>query len=106
MILFSLLLNVLRNAFPGRQLHCKLINDLHFQSIIFHRLLLSSQRFIKSIEHHYASVAFFKQLNCMKEAQDKIMEREKNRQLELLEKVRNSSKMEELREKNKKLFNN
>ena len=48
----------------------------------------------------------FKQLNCMKEAQYKIMEREKNRQLELLEKVRNSSKMEELREKNKKLFNN
>jgi hypothetical protein len=48
----------------------------------------------------------FKQLNCMKEAQYKIMEREKNRQIELLEKVRNSSKMEELREKNKKLFNN
>ena len=42
----------------------------------------------------------------MKEAQYKIMEREKNRQIELLEKVRNSSKMEELREKNKKLFNN
>lgn len=47
----------------------------------------------------------FKQLNAMKEAQYKIMEREKNRQIELLEKVKSSSSFEQLKEKNKQLFN-
>lgn len=37
----------------------------------------------------------FKQLNCMKEAQYKIMEREKNRMVETLEKVKNSVKIED-----------
>jgi hypothetical protein len=54
----------------------------------------------------------FKQLNCMREAQYKIMEREKNRQAELLEKVRGSvnlqdagSAIEEMKRKNEQKFN-
>lgn len=47
----------------------------------------------------------FQQLNAMKEAQYKIMEREKNRQLELLGKVGGSAAIEQLKEKNKQLFN-
>lgn len=54
----------------------------------------------------------FKQLNCMREAQYKIMEREKNRQIELLEKVKGSVKiqdagsaLEEMRKKNEQRFN-
>ncbi|MBN8222110.1 MAG: FecR domain-containing protein [Spirochaetes bacterium] len=54
----------------------------------------------------------FKQLNCMREAQYKIMEREKNRQIELLEKVKGSVKIqdagsaiEEMRKKNEQRFN-
>ncbi len=54
----------------------------------------------------------FKQLNCMREAQYKIMEREKNRQIELLEKVKNSVKIqdagsaiEEMKKKNEQRFN-
>jgi hypothetical protein len=56
-------------------------------------------------------MALFKKLDVMREAQYKIMEREKNRQLELLEKVRNSvnidgksSSFEELKNKQNKLF--
>ena len=64
MVLFTLLLNVLWNAYTGRQLYCKLINDLHFQSIFF-LLLFSSQSFIKSIEHYYASITFLKQINTL-----------------------------------------
>lgn len=47
----------------------------------------------------------FKQLNAMKEEQYRILEREKNRQIELLEKVKGSVNIEQLKEKNKQLFN-
>jgi len=53
----------------------------------------------------------FKQLNCMKEAQYRIMEREKNRMAEALEKVKNSvniqdssSAIEEMKKKNAERF--
>ena len=51
----------------------------------------------------------FKKLNAMKEAQYRILEREKNRQIEALEKVRNSVKfdststLEKLRQQNQQL---
>jgi hypothetical protein len=47
----------------------------------------------------------FKQLNAMKEEQYRILEREKNRQLELLQKVKGSVNIDQLKEKNKQLFN-
>lgn len=47
----------------------------------------------------------FKQLNAMKEEQYRILEREKNRQIELLEKVKGSVNIDQLKEKNKQLFN-
>ena len=47
----------------------------------------------------------FKQLNAMREEQYRILEREKNRQIELLEKVKGSVNFDQLKEKNKQLFN-
>jgi hypothetical protein len=47
----------------------------------------------------------FQKLNTMREEQYRILEREKNRQIELLEKVKGSANFEQLREKNKQLFN-
>lgn len=47
----------------------------------------------------------FKQLNTMREEQYRILEREKNRQLELLQKVKNSTNLEQIRQKNQQMFN-
>lgn len=49
-------------------------------------------------------MALFKKLDVMKEAQYKIMEREKNRMIETLDKVKNSSSLEELKKKNAERF--
>lgn len=71
-------------------------------------------KLVKSVMEDFIKkkMRLFQQLNCMKEAQYKIMEREKNRQLETLEKVRNSvniqdsgSAIEEMKRKNEQRFN-
>ena len=69
---------------------------------------------VKSVMEDFMKkkMKLFKQLNVMKEEQYKIMEREKNRQIELLEKVKNSVKIdgtnnsiEKMKEQQNKLFN-
>ncbi|MCX7632777.1 MAG: FecR domain-containing protein [Turneriella sp.] len=47
----------------------------------------------------------FRQLQAMREEQYRILEREKARQLELLEKARNADNLQKIREKNQQLFN-
>lgn len=61
---------------------------------------------VKSVMEDFLKkkMALFKQLDVMKEAQYKIMEREKTRMIETLEKVKNSSSLEELKRKNAERF--
>lgn len=47
----------------------------------------------------------FRQLKAMKEEQYRILEREKNRQIEIIEKVKGSVNIDQLKEKNRQLFN-
>lgn len=62
---------------------------------------------VKSVMQDFIrkKMELFKKLEAMKEAQYKILAREKERQIEALERVRKSSKVEELLEKNKQLLN-
>lgn len=62
---------------------------------------------VKSVMEDFIKkkMKLFKQLNTMREEQYRILEREKNRQIELLQKVKGSANFEQIRQKNQQMFN-